>query len=217
MQASENAKLRTLLAGIPVIPVLTVRDAGVTVELAQALVGAGLRALEITLRTAEALAAVRRIAVTVPDVIVGVGTVRSPEQAQAAIGAGAQFLVAPGVTPRLVEAAERWPVPFLPGVATASEAMALADFGYRHLKFFPAEQIGGAPALAALAAPLPDIAFCPTGGIDAARAPDYLALPNVFAVGGSWVAPARAVEQRDWAAVAGLARAAAALARATAL
>lgn len=211
MQAKENRGLPALIGGVPVIPVLRVDDAGVAVDLARALVAGGLLALEITLRTAAAMAAIRRIAVEVPEAIVGAGTVREPEQAMAAIGAGARFLVAPGVTPRLVQAAERWPVPFLPGVATASEAMALADLGYRHLKFFPAETSGGAPALAAFAGPLPDIAFCPTGGIDAQRAPSYLALANVFAVGGSWVAPDKAVGARDWAGITALARAARAL------
>lgn len=211
MQATENPKIARLLAGVPVVPVLTVEDGDEAVELARALARNGLPVLEFTLRTASALAAMRRISVAVPEAIVGAGTVRNPEQAMAAIGAGARFLVAPGVTPRLVEAAERWPVPFLPGVATASEAMALGDLGYRFLKFFPAETSGGAPALAALAAPLPDLSFCPTGGIDAAKAPSYLALPNVIAVGGSWVAPSKLVAAREFDAIGSLARAAAAL------
>lgn len=214
MQSKENPRFGAMLAGVPVVPVLTVEDGDHAVALARTLADNGLRVIEITLRTASALAAVRRIAVSVPGAIVGAGTIRSPEQALAAIGAGAQFLVAPGVTPRLVEAAERWSIPFLPGVATASEAMALADFGYRYLKFFPAETSGGAPALAALALPLPDIFFCPTGGIDAARASSYLRLPNVIAVGGSWVAPAKLVAAADWSAIADLARTAVALASA---
>ena len=128
-----------------------------------------------------------------------------------AILAGAQFIVSPGMTPRLIEAAESWPVPFLPGAVTASEAMALADLGYRVLKFFPAEASGGAAALKALAAPLADIAFCPTGGIDGSNVADYLALPNVAAVGGSWVAPAKLVAARDWDGITALARSAATL------
>lgn len=211
MQAVENRSIRKLFADVPVIPVLTLDDGDTALELVRTLVENGLRVIEITLRTASAMAVLRRIAVALPDAVVGAGTIRSPEQAMAAIGAGARFLVAPGVTPRLVEAAERWPVPFLPGVATASEAMALADLGYGHLKFFPAETSGGAAALRALQSPLADIAFCPTGGIDAVRAPDYLALGNVFAVGGSWVAPANAVAARDWETIAKLARAAAGL------
>ena len=211
MQARHNAGIRALFSGVPVIPVLQFADPAAAVEVVRALVGGGLSIIEVTLRTTAALAAIRQISVEVPDAVVGAGTIRDPEQAMAAIGAGARFLVAPGVTPRLVQAAERWPVPFLPGVATASEAMALADLGYRHLKFFPAEASGGAAALAALAGPLPDIAFCPTGGIDATRAPAYLALANVFAVGGSWVAPAAMVGAGDWSAITALARTAAAL------
>ncbi len=142
---------------------------------------------------------------------VGAGTVRSPEQAASAINAGAKFIVSPGMTPRLVEAAQGWSVPFLPGAATASEAMALADIGYRVLKFFPAAQAGGAGALKALAAPLGDIRFCPTGGVDAGNAAAYLALPNVICVGGSWVAPRSIVDAGDWDAVTVLARDAATL------
>lgn len=214
MQAAENPKIRTLFAGIPVVPVLTLEDDDTALTLARILVENGLKVLEITLRTASAVALLRRLAVSLPDAVVGAGTIRSPEQAMAAIGAGAKFLVAPGITPRLAEAAERWPVPFLPGVATASEAMALADMGYRHLKFFPAETSGGAAAVGALAAPLPDISFCPTGGIDAARAPAYLALPNVFAVGGSWVAGSKLVAAGDFDGIASLTRAAANMGRA---
>jgi 2-dehydro-3-deoxyphosphogluconate aldolase/(4S)-4-hydroxy-2-oxoglutarate aldolase len=127
------------------------------------------------------------------------------------IGAGARFLVSPGMTPRLLEAAESWGQPYLPGAATASEAMALADLGYRALKFFPAEPAGGIGYLRALAAPLPEVAFCPTGGIGAANGAAYLALPNVLCVGGSWVVPEAAVAARDWAAITRLAKAAVAL------
>ena len=135
----------------------------------------------------------------------------TPEHGADALTAGARFIVSPGMTPRLLEAAERWPVPFLPGAATASEAMALSDLGYSVLKFFPAEAMGGAVALKALAAPLPEIHFCPTGGIDATNAATYLALPNVAAVGGSWVAPAKLAARQDWAGITALAEAAAAM------
>lgn len=195
----------------PVIPVLTIAETTDAVALARALAEGGLTVLEITLRTATALQAIRDIAAAVPDAVIGAGTIRSPEDADAAIAAGAHFLVSPGITPRMMEAAQRWRVPFLPGVATASEAMALADFGYRFLKFFPAEQSGGVDALKAWAPPLYDIRFCPTGGINAANAPNYLALSNVVCVGGSWVAPTASIADRDWDGITRLAQAAAAL------
>lgn len=196
----------------PVIPVVTVDGAERGVALARALSDGGLPVVEVTLRTDQALEAIRAIADALAGrVVVAAGTVRTPEQASAAIAAGAALLVAPGATPRLIEAAMSWRVPFLPGVATASEAMALADMGYVYQKFFPAEAAGGAKALKALAAPLPDIAFCPTGGIDAGNVRDYLALDNVVCVGGSWVAPRAAIEAGDWAQITRLAAAASAL------
>ena len=213
MQSKHNKALGEVLRRVGVVPVLTIASAEAGVALVRALVNGGLGVVEITLRTPAALAAIRRIRDELPDVLVGAGTVLTPELGQQAIAAGARFIVAPGMTPRLIEAAERWPVPFLPGAATASEAMSLADMGYGLLKFFPAETIGGAAALKALAAPLPDIAFCPTAGIDASNAASYLALPNVAAVGGSWVAPAKLVEKADWAAITALAEAAAAMRR----
>ena len=213
MQSKHNKALGEVLRRVGVVPVLTIASAEAGVALVRALVNGGLGVVEITLRTPVALAAIRRIRDELPDVLVGAGTVLTPELGQQAIAAGARFIVAPGMTPRLIEAAERWPVPFLPGAATASEAMSLADMGYGLLKFFPAEQSGGAAALKALAAPLPDIAFCPTGGIDASNAASYLALPNVAAVGGSWVAPAKLVEKADWTAITALAEAAAAMRR----
>jgi 2-dehydro-3-deoxyphosphogluconate aldolase/(4S)-4-hydroxy-2-oxoglutarate aldolase len=211
MQSKLNAGLGDLLKRVPVVPVLTIDNAARAVGLARALTAGGLRILEITLRTKAALEAIETIAKQVPEALVGAGTVLTPEHADEAIKAGARFLVSPGMTPRLLEAAERWPVPFLPGAATASEAMALSDLGYRVLKFFPAEPAGGIGALKALAAPLSDLLFCPTGGIDAAKAPAYLALPNVVCVGGSWVAPAQAVAAEDWGTITRLAREAAAL------
>ena len=181
------------------------------VPLARALVAGGLTTLEITLRTAEAIEAVRDIADALPHALVGAGTVLTPEQGDTVIAAGARFLVAPGMTPRLAEAAERWRVPFLPGVATASEAMALMDLGYRVLKLFPAEQAGGQGLIKALGAPLAELRFCPTGGIDLAKAAGYLALPNVVAVGGSWVAPAALIRAGRWDEITELAREAASL------
>ena len=213
MQRRLNAALAETLVKAAVVPVLTIGAADQGVGLARALVRGGLDLIEITLRTPAALEAIRRIRAEVPEARVGAGTVLSPEQADEAIAAGARFIVSPGMTPRLIEAAERWPVPFLPGAATASEAMALADLGYRVLKFFPAEPAGGAAYLKALGAPLPGIAFCPTGGIDLANARTYLALANVAAVGGSWVAPARTLERGDWAAITALAEEAAGLRR----
>jgi len=195
----------------PVIPVLTVRDADDGVAQARALVAGGLFAIEVTLRTAGALAAIAAIRLSVPGAVVGAGTVLTPEHIVQACEAGARFLVSPGASPRLAQAAAAAPVPFLPGVATASEAMTLMELGFHALKLFPAEAAGGAKLLASLAGPLPDLRFCPTGGIDLARAPSYLALPNVLCVGGSWMLSKTALAAGDYAAVETLAREAAAL------
>ncbi len=211
MQSRLNEGLVKVLQRVALVPVLTIGEGDDAVGLARALTEGGLHVLEITLRTKVALGAIAAIAKEVPEALVGAGTVLDPEQGNEAIRAGARFLVSPGMTPRLLEAAERWPVGFLPGAATASEAMALSDLGYQVLKFFPAEPAGGVAALKALAAPLPHLRFCPTGGIDAAKAPSYLALPNVVCVGGSWVSPAGAVAAQDWQTVARLAREAAGL------
>ncbi len=209
MQAKLNAALADALRRARVIPVLTIGSAGDGVEIARALVAGGLSTIEVTLRTPAALESMRQIRAEVPDARVGAGTVLTPEQGRDALLAGAQFIVSPGMTPQLIEAAHSWPVPFLPGAVTASEAMALSDLGYRVLKFFPAEATGGVAALKALAAPLQSISFCPTGGIDAGNVASYLALPNVAGVGGSWVAPAKLVDKRDWAGITALAQAAA--------
>jgi 2-dehydro-3-deoxyphosphogluconate aldolase/(4S)-4-hydroxy-2-oxoglutarate aldolase len=213
MQSKLNAALGEVLRRLAVVPVLTIDDAAVAVPMARALAAGGLEAVEVTLRTPAALEAMRRIRSDVPGLLVGAGTVLTPEQGQQAIAAGARFIVSPGMTPRLIEAAQNWPVPFLPGAVTASEAMALSDLGLSVLKFFPAEPSGGIPALKALAAPLQGITFCPTGGIDAAKARDYLALPNVVAVGGSWMVPPKAVAAADWQAIESLAREAVSLKR----
>jgi 2-dehydro-3-deoxyphosphogluconate aldolase / (4S)-4-hydroxy-2-oxoglutarate aldolase len=211
MQARLNHGLAALLRKVGVVPVLTIDKVEYAAPLARALVDGGLNVLEITLRTDVALEVISEMVRGVPGAVIGAGTVLTPDQGAAAMAHGARFLVSPGMTPRLIEAAAAWPVPYLPGVATASEAMALADMGYRVLKFFPAEPAGGTAALKAIGAPLSDLVFCPTGGIDAAKAPAYLALPNVAAVGGSWVAPAKAVASADWAAISALAREAARL------
>ncbi|MGE8944261.1 bifunctional 4-hydroxy-2-oxoglutarate aldolase/2-dehydro-3-deoxy-phosphogluconate aldolase [Leptospira interrogans] len=211
MQHKLNPRLADELRRVAVVPVLTIDKAETALPLAQALVRGGLTILEITLRTPVALAAMRQMAENIPGALIGAGTVLTPEQGQDAIDAGARFLVSPGMTPSLLEAAHGWNVPFLPGAATASEAMALSDLGYRVLKFFPAEPAGGVPALKALGAPLADIKFCPTGGIDLAKAPSYLSLPNVITVGGSWVAPAKAIAAGDWETIEKLAREASAL------
>lgn len=202
---------RPLLAKAPVIPVLTVRDAAKAVPLAQALVEGGLPVVEVTLRTPEALEAIAAIARHVPEAIVGAGTIVREEDIQPATAAGAGFLVSPGTPPTLAEALARLPVPVLPGCATVTEAMALAARGFTALKFFPAEPSGGTAFLKSLAGPLPGLVFCPTGGIDAARAPAYLALANVGAVGGSWIVPDDAVAAGDFTRIAALARQARAL------
>ncbi len=195
----------------PVIPVLTVRDVADGVAQARALVAGGLPAIEVTLRTPAGLAAIAEIAKSVPGAHVGAGTIIEPEQIEAAVNAGAKFLVSPGTSPALAAAAASAPIPFLPGIATPSEAMTLRALGFRALKLFPAEAVGGARLLSSLFAPIPDLVFCPTGGIDAAKAPSYLALPNVLCVGGSWMLPKSALEAGDYGRIEEIARAAAAL------
>lgn len=201
----------TLLDLAPVIPVVVIDDADRAVPLARALLAGGLPAVEITLRTPCALDAIARIAAEVPDAVVGAGTVRTPADVDACVRAGARFLVSPGVTPALLDAMLGSGLPFLPGAATVSEVLALAERGLRELKFFPAEAAGGVPYLKSLASPIPDVRFCPTGGITPRSAPDYLALPNVGCVGGSWLTPADALAAGDYARVEKLAREAASL------
>jgi 2-dehydro-3-deoxyphosphogluconate aldolase/(4S)-4-hydroxy-2-oxoglutarate aldolase len=195
----------------PVIPVIVLKDARDAVPLARALVEGGLPVIEVTLRTPVALDAIARIAAEVPQAVVGAGTVLTRHQVDQAVSSGAGFLVSPGATPQLLAALVGSGLPFLPGVSTASEAMTLLEQGVTEMKFFPAQAAGGVPYLKSLAGPLPDARFCPTGGIDLANARDYLALPNVACVGGSWLMPATAVESRDWGRVEQLAREAAAL------
>jgi 2-dehydro-3-deoxyphosphogluconate aldolase / (4S)-4-hydroxy-2-oxoglutarate aldolase len=197
----------------PVIPVLTIEREADAVPLARALVKGGLPVLEVTLRTPAALDALREIAAEVPEAVLGAGTVLNAEQLDQAKRAGARFLVSPGCTRALAEAARTSGLPFLPGVQTVSEAMALSDQGFRLMKFFPADQAGGLGWLKAVAAPLSGLKFCPTGSIGADTASSYLALPNVACIGGSWVAPRDAVAAGDWQTVERLAAAAANLKR----
>lgn len=201
----------SLLDLAPVIPVVVIDDVETAVPLARALVAGGLPAIEVTLRTPAAREAIARIAAEVPEATVGAGTVRTADDISASVAAGARFLVSPGTTPSLVEALEASGVPFLPGAVTVSEAMALAERGIKELKFFPAEAAGGVTYLKSLGGPLPDVRFCPTGGIRMETAPDYLALPNVGCVGGTWLTPADALASGNWARVEKLAAEAAAL------
>ncbi|MFF8656186.1 bifunctional 4-hydroxy-2-oxoglutarate aldolase/2-dehydro-3-deoxy-phosphogluconate aldolase [Streptomyces huasconensis] len=190
----------------PVVPVVVVEDLADAVPMARALVAGGLPAIEVTLRTPVALDAIRAIAAEVPDAVVGAGTVISTRNVEDSVAAGARFLVSPGWTESLLAALRGSGVPFLPGVSTASEVVALLEHGVREMKFFPAEAAGGTAYLKSLGGPLPQARFCPTGGITAGTAPSYLALKNVGCVGGSWMLPSDAVAARDWARVESLAR-----------
>ncbi|WP_425406094.1 bifunctional 4-hydroxy-2-oxoglutarate aldolase/2-dehydro-3-deoxy-phosphogluconate aldolase [Hwanghaeella sp.] len=208
-----SEKIDRIIAAAPVIPVVTIRVVEDAVPLARALAAGGLPAVEVTLRTPGSLAALEAIARNVPEAIAGAGTVLSKGQAKAAAEAGAAFLVSPGATEALILGIREMGIPWLPGAATASEVMRLREAGFYRQKFFPAEQAGGAAMLKGWGAPLPDVVFCPTGGISAANAKDYLSLPNVGCVGGSWVAPSKMIAEKDWAGITALAQAAAALPR----
>lgn len=206
----DTESLLAVLRRAPVVPVLIVERTEDAEPLGRALVAGGLPALEVTLRTPSALKSVEAMA-RIEGGVVGAGTILDKTQAAEAVAAGAKFLVSPGASPALLDAAIELGVPLLPGVATASEAMIAREKGYRVLKFFPAGPAGGPTYLKALASPLADVLFCPTGGVTAENARDYLKLPNVVCVGGSWVAPADAVKAGDWARVEALAREAATL------
>jgi 2-dehydro-3-deoxyphosphogluconate aldolase/(4S)-4-hydroxy-2-oxoglutarate aldolase len=201
----KTEKLLSILKLQPVVPVLIVEDAKSAVPLARALVAGGLKAIEITLRTAGALDAIRAVAEEVEGAEVGAGTILNVAQWEAAVEAGSKFIVSPGTTQELLDAARQSDVPLLPGAATASEVMALREEGYIVLKFFPAEQAGGAAYLKSLSSPLAGTLFCPTGGISLKNARDYLSLPNVVCIGGSWVAPKELVAVGDWAGITRLA------------
>lgn len=205
------ARVDELLARAPVLPVLAIDDVADAVPLARTLVDAGLPVLEITLRTPAALGAIDAIVREVPEACVGVGTILRAEDLRAAEDAGAVFAISPGTTGTLFAAAEVTAMAFLPAIGTASELMTAMEHGYRRFKFFPAEAAGGTTALRAFSGPFPEARFCPTGGIDLAKAPGYLALRNVMTVGGSWMVPGDALAARDWPRIATLAAEAAAL------
>lgn len=207
-----SAAARDICNLAPVVPVLVIDDLAHARPLAEALVAGGLPALEVTLRTPVALEAIRQMA-EVEGGVVGAGTLLTPEDVAAAKEAGALFGVSPGATARLLDACEEADLPLLPGAATATEVMDLLERGYTVQKFFPAEASGGAPALKSIGAPLPQVSFCPTGGVSPSNAPDYLGLSNTLCVGGSWVAPKAMMEAGDWTGITELARKAKQLAR----
>ncbi|MBM7070781.1 bifunctional 4-hydroxy-2-oxoglutarate aldolase/2-dehydro-3-deoxy-phosphogluconate aldolase [Shewanella sp. 202IG2-18] len=182
----------------PVVPVMVINKIEHAVPLAKALVAGGIKVLEVTLRTECALAAIAKIKAEVPDAMVGAGTVLNEEQLAHAVNAGSEFIITPGATTHLLEVAMKGNVPLIPGVASISEVMKGMDLGYTHFKFFPAEASGGVKALKAFSGPLSNIRFCPTGGITPDSYKDYLALPNVECIGGSWIAPTDAMESGDW-------------------
>jgi 2-dehydro-3-deoxyphosphogluconate aldolase / (4S)-4-hydroxy-2-oxoglutarate aldolase len=203
--------IRNILALAPVIPVLTIEKLEYAVPLAQALCAGGLRVLEVTLRTSAGLPAIEAMRKAVPEAVVGVGTLARPDDFTQAANAGAQFGVSPGLTPELARAAQGVTYPLLPGIMTPSELIAGLGWGFTTFKLFPAQQAGGIAMLKALGGPFPDVVFCPTGGITRSSAPDFLALPNVACVGGSWITPADKLRSGDWVAVEALARDAAGL------
>lgn len=196
----------------PVIPVVTIDDPRHAVPVARALADGGVRIIELTLRTESALTSLQLIADEVPEILVGAGTVLTPGQADAVVAAGAQFIVSPGVTPSLLDHLLTVGVPVLPGVATVGEVMQVLERGLTAMKFFPAGPAGGPDYLAAIGAPIPQVQFCPTGGVSMATAPKYLALPNVSCVGGSWLTPRAALDKEDWREISQLARVAGSLA-----
>ena len=207
VNADVSGKLTALqvMQDSPVIPVIVLTDTAQAVLLARALVAGGIRMLEVTLRTTQALACIEAIAREVPEAVVGAGTVRSAADAQACAMAGARFVVSPGYTHAVGQACRDAGLPLLPGVATGSEIMAAQEGGLTQLKFFPAMQAGGLAMLKAWGGPFGDVRFCPTGGVSAANAAEFLALPNVVCVGGSWLTPAEALEHGNWAQITALA------------
>lgn len=210
----EKLTSHQVMQDAPVIPVIVLHDVAHAVPMARALLAGGIRMLEVTLRTPQALACMEAIARAVPEVVVGAGTVRSAADAQAAAMAGARFAVSPGYTPQVGKACKDLGLPLLPGVATGSEIMAAQEDGFTELKFFPAMQAGGTAMLKAWSGPFGDVSFCPTGGVTMHNAPELLALPNVLCVGGSWLVPSDALANGDWPRVTQLAREASILKRA---
>jgi len=209
--STEKTVAESLLDVSPVIPVVVVEDAADAVPLARALVAGGIGIIEVTLRSAAAIEAITAISAEVPDMLVGAGTVRSAEQAKESAAAGARFLVSPGSTDRLLDGLEDVGLPFLAGCATPSDMMRLIERGVSEAKLFPATVVGGVSLLKAVSSPLPQLRFCPTGGITPDSAPDFLALPNVGCVGGTWLTPKALVQAKDWGAITELAAAARAL------
>lgn len=205
--------LEAVMSASPVIPVIVIDDLQDAVPMAAALLDGGLKVLEVTLRTDYGLAAISAIREALPEAIIAAGTVISAEDVVNAKAAGAEFLVSPGCTPRLLDAAIAAGIPLLPGINSPSEAMALLERGLTDMKFFPAEAAGGVAMLKSIAGPLPRLRFCPTGGINMSNAADYLALPNVLCVGGSWMVDKAVLKNKDWGAVASMAREAAKLGR----
>ncbi len=206
--------LKEIVEIAPVVPVMVIDRLEDAVPLAQALYNGGLKVLEITLRTPVALDAIKAMVAALPsDAVIGSGTVITPKDLQASIDAGVKFMVSPGTSGELIAAAKKCDVPLLAGVATPSEAMKLYAEGFTYLKFFPAEAAGGVAMMKSIGGPLPQLTFCPTGGIDVNKAPAYLALPNVKCVGGTWMAPKALIEEKKWKEIEVLARAAANLPR----
>ena len=210
---SEKLTALDVMRDAPVIPVIVLHDVAHAVPLARALVAGGIRMLEVTLRTPQALQCIEAIARDVPEAVAGAGTIRSASDAQASVLAGAKFGVSPGYTSAVGKACRELGLPLLPGVATGSEIMMAQEDGYQQLKFFPAMQAGGLPMLKAWQGPFGDVTFCPTGGIHAGNATEFLALSNVACVGGSWIVPTDAIQTGDWARIEQLAREATQLAR----
>ncbi|MBH0071169.1 bifunctional 4-hydroxy-2-oxoglutarate aldolase/2-dehydro-3-deoxy-phosphogluconate aldolase [Pseudoalteromonas sp. NZS127] len=198
--------IEKILASAPVVPVVVIEKLEDAAPLARALYNGGLKALEITLRTPIAAEAVKLMKAAVPEAYVGTGTVVDKASFDASVAAGADFMVSPGVSDELLELIKTSDIPFLPGAATPSEVMKLASYGFKYLKFFPAEAAGGTAMLKSIGGPLPDITFCPTGGITLATAPNYLALNNVICVGGTWMLDKQLIENKDWQAIEALAR-----------
>ena len=211
MKLESNLTALQVMQDAPVIPVIVLNDVALAVPLARALVAGGIRMLEVTLRTPQALPCIEAIARAVPEAVVGAGTVRSRSDAQAAAMAGARFAVSPGYTQSLGHACRDLGLALLPGVATGSEIMMAQEDGFTELKFFPAMQAGGTALLKAWSGPFFDVRFCPTGGVTLQNAPEFLALPNVVCVGGSWLVPPEALALGDWARITELARATLAL------
>ncbi|WP_218354886.1 bifunctional 4-hydroxy-2-oxoglutarate aldolase/2-dehydro-3-deoxy-phosphogluconate aldolase [Alteromonas lipotrueiana] len=195
-----------VFAAGPVVPVLVINDVEKAVPLAKALMAGGIKVLEVTLRTAQALDVIKRIATEVPDALIGAGTVTNAQELKNVVEAGAKFAISPGMTAELLKAGKECEIPLIPGISSTSDLMKAKDAGYTHMKFFPAEASGGIKAIKSISGPFPDVTFCPTGGISLANYKDYLALKNVVCVGGSWVAPDDAIESGDWERITQLAK-----------